>query len=153
MRLGKFRWAGGRNVVSCPFGATRNRSSGRWRIFNFTKSTSSAAARVFCVHVKHRRMNEIDLHQLGEELNQLVTENGCRLIALGLGHDTIDCLYSAFIGKMMGTRKLLLSTGGHIKLCEVGPVSLGVLQTCKLTELFEIHPDMDSTVKALLAAG
>ena len=108
---------------------------------------------VFCVRLKHRKMNEVQLHQLGEELNQLVTENGCRLMALALGFDQIECLYSSFIGKMMNVRKLLVEQGGHIKLCEVGPASLGVLKTCKLVELFDIHADLDSTVAALRAVG
>src|SRR6266851_2873576 len=95
---------------------------------------------VFCVRLKNRRMNELELHNLGEELGQLVTENGCRLMALALGFDRIECLYSSFIAKLMATRKLLIEKSGHLKLCEVGPASLGVLKTCKLTELFDI-PD------------
>ena len=48
---------------------------------------------VFCVRLKKQRMSESDLHQLGEELNQLVTEQGCRLLCLALGFDQIDCLF------------------------------------------------------------
>jgi hypothetical protein len=121
--------------------------------FHFHQITVQRQGDVFCVRLKHRRMNELELHNLGEELNQLVTENGCRLMALALGFDQIECLYSSFIGKMMATRKLLLENGGHLKLCEVGPASLGVLKTCKLVELFDIHPDMTSTIEALKAAG
>jgi hypothetical protein len=121
--------------------------------FEFHQIDVNRRGDVFCVRLKHSKMNEVQLHQLGEELNQLVTESGCRLMALALGFDQIDCLYSSFIGKMMAVRKLLLEKGGHIKLCEVGPASLGVLKTCKLTELFDIHADFDSTALALVAAG
>ena len=121
--------------------------------FQFHQIIVEPRGDVFCVRLKHRQMNEVDLHQLGEELSQLVTENGCRLMAVALGFDQIECLYSSFIGKLMSVRKLLLEKGGHIKLCEVGPASLGVLKTCKLTELFDIHPDLDATVQALRAAG
>jgi hypothetical protein len=119
----------------------------------FHQITVEPRGDVFCVRLKNPKMNEMQLHQVGEELNQLVTEDGCRLMALALGFDQIECLYSSFIGKIMSVRKLLLENGGHIKLCEVGPASLGVLKTCKLTELFDIHPDLDSTVAALRAAG
>ena len=108
---------------------------------------------VSCVRLRFHRMSEVELHELGEELSQLVTEKGCRLMCLALGNDQIDCLYSSFIGKLMNLRKLLLEHGGHLKLCEVGPASLGVLKTCKLVELFDIHPDVDSTVQVLQAAG
>lgn len=108
---------------------------------------------VFCVRLKFKRMSDVDLFDLGEELDALVLEDGCRLMALALGHDQIECLYSAFIGRLMTLRKLILEHGGHLKLCEVGPASLGVLKTCKLVEMFDIHEDLDSTVAALLAAG
>src|SRR5579859_6663889 len=117
--------------------------------FRFHQINVECRGKVFCVRLKHQRMNEVELHQLGEELSQLVMENGCRLMALALGFDQIECLYSSFIGKMMAVRKLLLENGGHLKLCEVGPASLGVLKTCKLTELFDIHKDFDSTAAAL----
>jgi hypothetical protein len=121
--------------------------------FPFNQISVDRRGDVFCVHLKHPKMHEVQLHQLGEELNQLVTENGCKLMALSLGNDQFDCLYSSFIGKLMTVRRMLLEKGGHVKLCDVGPASLSVLQTCKLTDLFDIHPDVDSTVQALLAAG
>jgi hypothetical protein len=108
---------------------------------------------VCCVWLKRRRLNEPDLQELGDELMQLVAENGCRLMALSLGNDQLDCLYSAFIGKIIAVRKLLVEKGGHIHLCEVGPLSLDVLKYTRLTELLEIHPDMEAAIKALQAAG
>ena len=93
--------------------------------FEFHQIIVDRRGDVFCVRLKHPKMNEIQLHQLGEELNQLVTENGCRLMALALGHDQIDCLYSSFIGKMItACANCCLEKSGHIKLCEVGPASL-----------------------------
>lgn len=108
---------------------------------------------VYCVRLKKRRLEESELHQLGEELNQLVTEHGCRRMAIALGKDPLDCLQSMFIGKLNGLRRLLLENDGHIRLCEVAPVNLDVLKICKLTELFEVLPDMDSAVNSLETAG
>lgn len=108
---------------------------------------------VFCVRLKKRRLEESELHQLGEELHELVTVHGCRRLAIAFGKDPIDCLQSMFIGKLTGLRRLLLENGGHIRLCDVAPINLDVLKICKLTELFEILPDLDAAVKSLEAAG
>jgi hypothetical protein len=103
----------------------------------------------YCVWLKRRRLTEGDLFTLGEELSALVTEQGCHKLALSLSNDQLECLYSMFIGKMVGLRRLLTESGGQIKLCEVGPMCLGVLKTVKLTELFDIVPTMDDAVAAL----
>lgn len=104
---------------------------------------------VFCVRLKKHHLTEADQIRLGEELAQLITEENCRRLVFGLGNDQLDCLYSMFLGKLLGTRKLLLEHGGHMHLAEVGPASRGVLETCRLTDLFEIHSDMDAAVKAM----
>lgn len=104
---------------------------------------------VFCVRLKRRRLTEADQLRFGDEVNQLITENKCRRLALGLGDDQLDCLYSMFLGKLVMARRQIQEAGGHMHLCEVGPASLGVLKTCRLTDLFEIHPDMDAAAKVL----
>lgn len=108
---------------------------------------------VFCVRLTHRRMNEADLLQLGEELSELIEQVGCRSLVLALGFDTLDCMYSMFLGIVAMARRQILDRGGQMHLCEVGPTSLGVLKTCRLTDLFEIYPEMDDAVRALQAAS
>jgi hypothetical protein len=104
---------------------------------------------VHCVRLKRRRLSEQDLFRLGEELAQLVAEDNCRRMAFSLGHDQLDCLYSMFLGKLVAARRMILKHDGHMQLAEVGPASLGVLKTCRLTDLFEVHADMDAAVKSL----
>ena len=104
---------------------------------------------VYCVRLRHRRMNDADLVLLGDELAEIIQKEPCRALVVGLGFDMLECIYSMFLGTLISIRRLMLERGGQMHLCEVGPASLGVLKTCKLTELFEIHPDMDTAVKAL----
>ena len=119
--------------------------------FAFDEIDVEQRGNVFCLRLKKRRLSESDQIRLGEEMAQLITENGCRRMALALGKDELDCLYSMFLGKLVGARRLMLENGGHFQLCDVGPAGWGVLKTCRLTDLFEIHPDMDTAVKALEA--
>jgi hypothetical protein len=107
---------------------------------------------VHCVRLSKHRLNEADQVRFGDELARLIAEGNCRRLVLGLGHDELDCLYSLFLGKLVSTRRLLLELGGHMHLAEVGPASLGVLNTCRLTDLFDIHADMDAAVAALRSA-
>src|SRR5690349_2666285 len=117
-------------------------------LFSFDQIDVDCRGDVHCVRLKKRRLNENDQLRFGDEMAQLITEHGCRRLALSLGNDELDCLYSMFLGKLVATRRLMLQSGGHLHLCEVGPASLSVLTTCKLNELFEIHKDMDTAVKA-----
>ncbi len=108
---------------------------------------------VFLVRLRNRRLNDADLQRLDEELAELVEQADCRSLVLALGFDTLDCIYSRFLGILISTRRMILDRGGQMHLCEVGPNSLGVLKTCKLTELFEIHQDMESAAAALAAGA
>jgi len=117
--------------------------------FTFEQLDVDRHGSVFCVRMKKRRLTEADQLRFGEELAQLIAEDDCRRLALSLGDDQLDCLYSMFLGKLVATRRLILESGGHMHLAEVGPASLGVLRTCRLTDLFEIHADMDSAATAL----
>src|SRR5437870_3192965 len=117
--------------------------------FAFEQIDVERRGAVHCVRLKRRRLSEQDLLSLGEELAQLVAEEQCRRMAVGLGFDQLDCLYSMFLGKLVATRRLILEQGGHMHLAEVSPASQGVLKTCRLTDLFEVHPDMDAAVKSL----
>jgi anti-anti-sigma regulatory factor len=104
---------------------------------------------VVCIRLRHRRMTDADLMMLGDELAETIERGPCRALVVGLGFDMLECIYSMFLGILISTRRRMLDRGGQMHLCEVGPASLGVLKTCKLTELFEIHSDMDAAVKAL----
>ncbi len=117
--------------------------------FAFEQIDVERRGNVHCVRLKKRRLSELDLLEVGEELAQLIAEENCRQLAFGLGNDQFDCLYSMFLGKLVATRRMILEQDGHMHLAEVGPASLGVLKTCRLTDLFEVHADMDAAVKSL----
>ncbi|HEV3143653.1 MAG TPA: hypothetical protein VGZ47_07210 [Gemmataceae bacterium] len=107
---------------------------------------------VFCARLNKRNMTEADLHQFGEEISELIAEHGCRKLALALGKERLDCLQSMFIGKLNMIRRLLADQQGHMRLCEIAPINFDVLKVCKITELIETLPDLDSAVKSLEVA-
>ena len=47
------------------------------------------------------------------------------------------------------TRRRLLEHGGQMRLCDVSPEVLHVLQVCQLHRLFELAPDLDTAVAEL----
>ena len=96
---------------------------------------------VYCVRLRHSRLEEIEIHQLGEELISLSTQQGCRKLALSLGPATPDCLYSVFLAKLVAVRNVLARAGGRLVLCEVGPITFNVFEACLLHREFVFAPD------------
>ncbi len=61
-------------------------------------------ADVCCVRLRHTRLEEMQIQELGDELLALCNEDGCRKIALSLGPEPPDCLYSVFLAKLVSLR-------------------------------------------------
>ena len=104
---------------------------------------------VFCVRLKRPHYDETELHEMGDELEGLVADEGCRRMVLALGDDTLECVYSMFLAKLIMVRRVLLEHEGRMVLCEVGPVTRGILDACKLLGYFEIEPDVGTAAAAL----
>src|SRR5262249_61547030 len=81
------------------------------------------AGDVFLVRLHQTRLEEGEIHQVGEELGLLVTRDGCRKLALSLGPEPPDCMYSVFLAKLVGVRNLLARHEGRMALCEVAPIT------------------------------
>ena len=56
---------------------------------------------VACVRLAKPRMDENEIHELALELIHLAREGGCPRIALSLGPQTPECLYSVFLSKLI----------------------------------------------------
>jgi anti-anti-sigma regulatory factor len=104
---------------------------------------------VFCVRLTRPHYDETELHELGDELEGLVVDEGCRRLALALGNDTLECVYSMFLAKLIMARRVLLEHEGRMILCEVGPVTRGILDACRLLSYFDIEPNVDAAAAAL----
>jgi hypothetical protein len=104
---------------------------------------------VFCVRLKSSRLDENEIHLLGEELTSLCDDQGCRKLALSLGPQPPDCLYSVFLAKLVSVRNALRRHGGQLVLCEVSPVAYSVFEACLLHREFTFAPDFDAAVTLL----
>jgi hypothetical protein len=104
---------------------------------------------VFCVRLKSTRLDESEIHLLGGELIDLADVRGCRKLALSLGPQPPDCLYSVFLAKLVTVRNTLRKHGGQLVLCEVGPVAYSVFEACLLHREFAFLPDFDAAVTQL----
>ena len=79
---------------------------------------------VVCVRLKHTRLEETEIAQLGDEILSLCREGGCPKLAMSLGPETPSCLYSVFLARLVATRNALGKLGGQMVLCDVGPNTL-----------------------------
>jgi anti-anti-sigma factor len=104
---------------------------------------------VFCVRFLDRRLDESGIYALADELFSLVTEEGCRKMALCLGPDKPEFMYSVFLAKLVTLRRLLMEREGSLILCEVSPLVLEVFQASKLDSHFRFAPDRKTAVATL----
>jgi hypothetical protein len=101
---------------------------------------------VFCVRMRHTRLEENEICQFGEEVVSLCHREGCRKLALSLGPQTPDCLYSVFLAKLVSIRNTLAKVEGKMVLCEVTPVARSVFEACLLDREFVFVPDFNAAV-------
>jgi hypothetical protein len=101
---------------------------------------------VCCVRLRHSRLEEAEIQQLGEELVSLCTEDGYSRIALSLGPEAPDCLYSVFLAKLVGVRNMLAKSNGRLVLCEVTTVAFNVFESCQLHREFVFLEDFAAAI-------
>jgi anti-sigma B factor antagonist len=58
-------------------------------------------------------------------------------------------LGSRMIGQLAALHKQVKAAGGRLALCNVRPEIAEVIETCKLTALFGVHPDEAAAVAAI----
>src|SRR5262245_11747028 len=92
---------------------------------------------IACVRIRQRHLDEIEVHELFDELQHLIGPGGCRRLALSLGPSTPECLYSVFLAKLVTLERLLSEKGLSLKLCECSPGVLEVLEVCGLRDRFQ----------------
>jgi hypothetical protein len=100
---------------------------------------------VCCVRLRCTRLEEPEVYELANELLALCDE-GCHKMALGLGPDGPDCIYSVFLAKLMTVQRVLSEKGGALVLCSVSPVTRTVFMASKLDDQFCFLPDFDAAV-------
>jgi hypothetical protein len=86
------------------------------------------------------------IHELAAELRQLITEGSCRKLALSLGPDAPECLYSVFLAKLITLQRILREHEGELVLCYASPPVRSIFATCCLDQLFHFELDFDAAV-------
>jgi anti-anti-sigma factor len=106
---------------------------------------------VFCVRLPRQHLDESAVYELGDELLSLVADQGCRKLALQLGPEPVQCLYSVFLARLVSLRRRLLEHDGALRLYDVPPETLDVFDAARLKDYFDFAADRDAAVAALTA--
>ena len=96
---------------------------------------------VACVRLAKPRLDENEVYELSRELHRLAKQDGCPRIALCLGPETPECLYSVFLAKLISLQRHLDEIGGALKLCQCTPQVLEILDVCVLLDRFDLVDD------------
>jgi anti-anti-sigma factor len=99
---------------------------------------------VFCVRLRRRQLDETEVLALAGELTGLVEQGGCRKLALALGPEQPECLYSVFLAKLISLQRVLREHGGELALCYATPEVLSIFEACSLDRMFTFVPDFDA---------
>jgi hypothetical protein len=101
---------------------------------------------IYCVRLRRSRLEEGEIQLLGDEILALCSEGGCRKLALSLGPEPPDCLYSVFLAKLISVRNALQKLSGDMVLCDVAPIAYNVFEACLLHREFVFVPNFDAAV-------
>jgi anti-anti-sigma factor len=104
---------------------------------------------IFCVRLRQRRLDEDALYELGEELNALVDQDGCRKMILSLGPKAPECLYSILLGQLVATQRRLHEQDGALLIVDANPDTVAIFEACRLKDLFAFAADRKAAIKAL----
>ncbi len=101
---------------------------------------------VWCVRLRHPRLDEPSIYEATGELRNLVTGDGCRKMALSLGPESPECLYSVFLARLITLQRVLRENQGELILCHVQPDVRDIFGACALDPLFHFLPDFDAAM-------
>jgi hypothetical protein len=104
---------------------------------------------VYRVNFRNRRLNEVELADLTDELLGLI-DDGCRLLALSLGPEPPLFLYSVFLARLVTLQRLLREQSGSLILCDLKPEVLRIFEACRLDLQFRFARDLDEATALLL---
>jgi anti-anti-sigma factor len=101
---------------------------------------------VCCVRLRRAKLEEHELAALSEELLGLVENEGHRKVALALGPEAPEFLYSVFLAKLVQLRRLLADRAGELLLSYAGPEVRNIFTACALDKIFQFVPDFDAAL-------
>jgi anti-anti-sigma factor len=96
---------------------------------------------VCCIRLCHSRLDEPMIYELSDEIRALIEDGLCRKIALSLGPEAPECMYSVFLAKLIALQRILREHQGEMVLCDVNPDVRGIFSACGLEDMFHFVPD------------
>lgn len=99
---------------------------------------------IFAVRLKRARLEEDEINQLGEEIDALIGQEGCRKLLLSLGPEAPYCLYSVFLARLVCIRNRLQQVGGKLVLCDVSPQAYTTFLASRLNREFTFVPNLEA---------
>jgi hypothetical protein len=106
---------------------------------------------VFCVRLRSHRIEEMEIHDMVDELLELTRSEPCRGVALSLGPEAPECLYSVFLAKLFWAQRVLSERGVSLILCDVPPAVRTIFEAVKLDDRFRFADDFDAAAAELSA--
>lgn len=97
--------------------------------------------------MRKARLTEAELTGMTRELDSLVIDESCRKMALALGPEPPEFLYSVFLARLVHLRRLLGEHGGELVITHAGPEVRSIFNCCCLDMLFPFLPDCDAAVR------
>jgi anti-sigma B factor antagonist len=89
--------------------------------------------------VDRKILDEVNIQELGQELFQLVEDEGRQRLLLNFS--TVEFLSSAALGKLITLDKKVKSRKGELRLSNIRPEIYEVFAITKLNKLFNIKDD------------
>ncbi|HEY1535301.1 MAG TPA: STAS domain-containing protein, partial [Polyangiaceae bacterium] len=100
--------------------------------------------------VDRRILDESNIHEMGQEMFQLVEEE--KREKLLLNFTSVEFLSSAALGKLITLDKKVKAHGGKLRLSNIRPEIYEVFAITKLNKLFDIRDDEANALHAFAEA-
>ena len=104
---------------------------------------------VWCVRLRNRRLDDLQLGEMTDELVSLVNTDGARKLALSLGPEPPQFLYSVFLARLVSLQRLLRRHEGALVLCELRPEVYRIFEACRLDSQFRFARTLQEACSAL----
>ncbi len=95
---------------------------------------------------EHRILDEATVRLLGEELYAVADRPDCHNLLLNFA--SVVGLSSLMVGKLLMLQRKMVSKGGKLKLCEMGPELQDLIGGTKLDQIFDIWENEPDAVRA-----
>ena len=90
-------------------------------------------------------LDEQNIQIIGEQLFNLVDNEGCRKVLLNFGN--VEYLSSAALGKFISLNKKVQSKGGKLVMCNINDDIYEVFEITKLNKLFNIQKEEQTALQ------